>query len=563
MSLTNAFLQAIIADPDDDTSRLIHADWLEDHGGADGAARAALIRAQVRLARLPEDHPERPALEDEADDLLAEHGERWAAEVSRIALEWDWRRGFIEQVTVSADAFREQGEELLACAPIREVRLLGGERELGEAAGCRHLERIETLDLDATPGNSVFRIASLRDQPLSTLLRSPHFTRLRSLGLAGHAIEGPTVRSLVETGLLGRLERLQLSGNQPLGDRAARTLAEGQADHLEELGLLGTNLTVHGIRGLFGREWPRLRLLHLNAGQAIRPSDPVGDLSYLLESPLARRLTNFCLLLVKVPPGMPALLMRQLAGTKGLSELQSLQLYGCRIESPGVEALTTLPRLAELRGLTLSQCGLDLEANFFLARANPGALRHLHVGGNHLGDTGAQALAEAPFFPRLLSLGLEDSRIAYPGLKALLGVKGPSLRKLTLDQNWVGPAGAELLAGAETVRGLTALSLNQCNLQPEGAAALAGSPHLSRLRVLSLQHNRLGNEGVQALAASPHLFRLQELYLDGNDLGPAAAEALLESPYLGRVRKLGLRSSYFTYTEHERLRARFGEGVVF
>ncbi len=44
------FLAAIIANPADDTPRLIYADWLDDQGEAD---RAEFIRCQVELASLP------------------------------------------------------------------------------------------------------------------------------------------------------------------------------------------------------------------------------------------------------------------------------------------------------------------------------------------------------------------------------------------------------------------------------------------------------------------------------------------------------------------------------
>ena len=44
-----AFLAAIIAEPDEDTLRLVAADFLEENGDSN---RAAFIRAQVGLARL-------------------------------------------------------------------------------------------------------------------------------------------------------------------------------------------------------------------------------------------------------------------------------------------------------------------------------------------------------------------------------------------------------------------------------------------------------------------------------------------------------------------------------
>jgi uncharacterized protein (TIGR02996 family) len=46
-----AFLDAIRAEPADDTPRLVYADWLEEHGGQ--PERAEFIRVQVELAKLP------------------------------------------------------------------------------------------------------------------------------------------------------------------------------------------------------------------------------------------------------------------------------------------------------------------------------------------------------------------------------------------------------------------------------------------------------------------------------------------------------------------------------
>src|SRR5207249_899359 len=50
----DALLRAICEHPDDDTPRLIFADFLEENGEAD---RAAFVRAQVEAARLPDWEP--------------------------------------------------------------------------------------------------------------------------------------------------------------------------------------------------------------------------------------------------------------------------------------------------------------------------------------------------------------------------------------------------------------------------------------------------------------------------------------------------------------------------
>ena len=45
-----AFLQDIVANPDDDAPRLIYADWLEEHGEAERAAHA--LGAVMPMARV-------------------------------------------------------------------------------------------------------------------------------------------------------------------------------------------------------------------------------------------------------------------------------------------------------------------------------------------------------------------------------------------------------------------------------------------------------------------------------------------------------------------------------
>lgn len=58
MSLEQAFLQAIIEDPDNDSHRLVFADWLDETETPQNHDRAEFIRIQCQLANLPDDAPE-------------------------------------------------------------------------------------------------------------------------------------------------------------------------------------------------------------------------------------------------------------------------------------------------------------------------------------------------------------------------------------------------------------------------------------------------------------------------------------------------------------------------
>ena len=64
MSDDVALLAAIRAHPDEDTPRLVYADWLEEQGGESNVARAEYIRLEIEHAR---DFPERRWSKAKAD----------------------------------------------------------------------------------------------------------------------------------------------------------------------------------------------------------------------------------------------------------------------------------------------------------------------------------------------------------------------------------------------------------------------------------------------------------------------------------------------------------------
>jgi uncharacterized protein (TIGR02996 family) len=82
-----AFLRAIQDRPDDDTTRLVYADWLEEQGGEQNATRAAFIRADCELANLPEEHERREELQARLRDLAASLPIVWRATVSKARIE--------------------------------------------------------------------------------------------------------------------------------------------------------------------------------------------------------------------------------------------------------------------------------------------------------------------------------------------------------------------------------------------------------------------------------------------------------------------------------------------
>jgi uncharacterized protein (TIGR02996 family) len=101
MTQDEAFLQSILEAPEDDTPRLIYADWLDEHGDPE---RAEFIRVQCELARLPEGDARRARLKLRERALLAQHEATWAAPLRGRVSSWKFRRGFVEQITTGARA---------------------------------------------------------------------------------------------------------------------------------------------------------------------------------------------------------------------------------------------------------------------------------------------------------------------------------------------------------------------------------------------------------------------------------------------------------------------------
>ncbi len=128
------FIPAIRANIDDDTPRLIAADWLEEQGQAE---RAEFIRAQCELAKMTcshMSHPEPCCYEVGSPDgskcgRLRQRdfslgGRLPATKVIHENCEgWGCRRGFIEVITCTATNWLAHADAILREHPVREVRL--------------------------------------------------------------------------------------------------------------------------------------------------------------------------------------------------------------------------------------------------------------------------------------------------------------------------------------------------------------------------------------------------------------------------------------------------------
>jgi uncharacterized protein (TIGR02996 family) len=120
-----ALLAAIIAHPDEDTPRLMYADWLQEH---DRPERAEFIRLSIRLANLrhgdPKFETDEARLLEQFQALVEGRIGKWEREfalsfTANSDLWFGFRRGLVEEVRCSVRYFLKIANHLFLDAPLR------------------------------------------------------------------------------------------------------------------------------------------------------------------------------------------------------------------------------------------------------------------------------------------------------------------------------------------------------------------------------------------------------------------------------------------------------------
>ena len=177
-----AFLDAIIAAPEDDAPRLVYADWLDEHGDSD---RAEFIRVQCDLARRPKYDPGRPPLEARERELLKRHEARWTKPLTDFGRDLRFRRGFVDGISIGVSKFIADGEELFQAAPVRNFKFLRLGTRNATAADlikCRHLSQVRGIVLTGQlPPNELSTLIAGRVLKSLTALTVDHTVSDRRL----------------------------------------------------------------------------------------------------------------------------------------------------------------------------------------------------------------------------------------------------------------------------------------------------------------------------------------------------------------------------------------------
>lgn len=357
-----AFLRAIAENPDDDTARLVFADWLDERT----SGRGDLIRLDLHLATLPKYTSEYESLLARRAELLPAHLEYWRSELPAFpGVEYtaEFDRG-LPSVTVTWDALCACGHDLFAAVPIRRVclQLLTDQADLAALAGLGPDSWLGSVrEINAKPSNDA--VAALAACPALANLTALRFRVWAGLDSCG-------IRPLTESPHLGRLEHLELSGHD-IGNEEAVLVAGSQTlTRLISYTSCGVQMPAASVVGAYGVEAfadaPVVRLRKLRL--------PGHSCDHFATEALARG---------------PA--------TDGL---EVLDLSYNRPGDAGVERLLQAPWPTNLRELNLRSTHLTDRGVRALADSPLlGNLRRLDVAENAFTDVGATALALSEHLP--------------------------------------------------------------------------------------------------------------------------------------------------------------------
>jgi uncharacterized protein (TIGR02996 family) len=563
MSTELALLRAIRDLPDEDTPRLVYADYLDD---VDEHARAEFIRVQIERARTPEADPRRRELEDREHELLCEHEGAFLGVAPGDfdgLTEWQFDRGFVHEVAASPTFMLGAGTQLANAHPVRRWRVQSGQNEfpedLKEAGQRGWFARLDALDLSGW-------YTSLGE--LGGFLYRSQFERLRELDLSHRPGLEALPEILEAAPFRDQLKALLCGGGNQYeedGRLGAITLAQamGRACKLTEFGAGGAMLTAEDVRDILIADFAHeLTDFDVRANQLA----PDGWDAFV-----GARCRLHELDVSNTPLG--AISLDRLLACKSLSQLKRLHMNGCGSAMANMAALAASPFWAQAEELrmqngTIPEASLDPLFN----SSGPKALRVLDVGENYVRTAGVARLCAANWSHALTYLDLSRNYLTDDALRMIAGCdKFAHLRTLHLNYNSpyhlegaehteaVTDAGLRALADSPHLRSLRVLSLSGTRITASGIEAVLNSPYF-RLTGLSVANCQLRSAAMDVIAGSPRTARLEVLDLSGNDeFGSGELRALAESEYLSPMTELDVRgTSAGDTTVYDALRERVG-----
>jgi uncharacterized protein (TIGR02996 family) len=253
MSERVALINAILDNLDDDTPRLVFADWLQEHADtlpakerAPVTARAEFIRAQIEAAKLPRKQRDSSKPGKKAAALWKKHETDWQTVLGLPVYEHDFVRGFLVTVSVLSCDFTTRAAAMLAHEPVgisldlypylsNDTRI--SLKWVGELAANPQLKAVRAIKSQN---------GAWGPERFAKLMSSPHLTNLKKIALSHDVIGLPGVKALVNAPAPFKLEILDLNSSIQHEDVTRETKAA-----VEAIKLIATSPRLASLKTLF------------------------------------------------------------------------------------------------------------------------------------------------------------------------------------------------------------------------------------------------------------------------------------------------------------------------
>lgn len=257
-----AFLASILADPDDKKARLVYSDLLQQTDDP----RGAFIVMQCTRAELADGDPRIPELDTQIAALLKKHKKAWTAYGDNKGARWEFRRGFVEKLSLDAKDLVANGATIFAAEPIEELSVwkIDESPKKGSRLGpvlALPLQRIRRLSLAR---------CELEEEDYAALASAKTLGNVEVVDLTKGTGDTAPIAPLAKATSLPKLRELKLRGCH-MGDEGMAALAKSKTLRFTRLDAAMNDLTPEGCEAIADATWaPQLEHLDLSSNEMIR-----------------------------------------------------------------------------------------------------------------------------------------------------------------------------------------------------------------------------------------------------------------------------------------------------
>ncbi|MFK7768989.1 MAG: TIGR02996 domain-containing protein [Mariniblastus sp.] len=526
----NHFFAEVVADPHSDEPRLVYADWLEERGDP----RGEFIRVQCELETTNDLQKEFYELSVRSEQLIAQYGEQWAGELEQDFRRSEFRRGFIDKITIRATALLKGAEQLFASTPVNWLRLIYLKGQGKKIAAMPELRQLRSLDLSNL---------TIPTEDLLAIFSSPNLINLEALTLTNFDWFDRLV-AIAITKMESRTNLQKLTINAGRANGFFEDICSGPGfPNLKELTIGSDDFPEENLTHISQLKAPKLGSL------TIRSRLSVTDFQTLMGLPLDN-LESLDLRNTKVP----ARGLKMLSEKGVLKQIKHLDLSYCGLGIRSFEILFSEDNLSQCESLDISHSNVATQGTLEkiverIANHPLPNLKRISLGS--FDDVGLAILFQPGSFPQLESLHLESVVIDQSTVEALLehpirerlrrlsfsGVDFPGHSAEVLSQgvfpNLVSLRFREAFYGYEDFKTIELNALMQ----------LLSSNAFPEVRELELA-GLGGEDGLRRLAAEAILPEVRRFKFTGSHSSVAVVRHFLDSHRLPKLGEFKVGNSF-------------------